>query len=219
MARGRLLGRSDGRDGRIGQEVELADGPDTQAQAMGARVLREPNELGFEGREDARDLCRWPPKIVGREHPEADRPDPDFRAPLQHLVELLGPQRVGFAKVGHPALEGVATVAVEDDAEVAGNLPPADLPQEAPPVEIVEEAAHRQSFNASPLGPSESRKPRSSPASTAGRGRRCAAPGRGLPGTRSGPPRWSGPCTPEVLSATVDRRRPARLSARGCERP
>src|SRR5262249_56877090 len=52
--------------------------------------------------------------------------------------------------VGHTALERVAPVAVEDDAEMPRDVSSADLPQEETSVEIVEEAAHRQSFKRAP---------------------------------------------------------------------
>jgi len=39
-------------------EIELADGAEPEAEAMGARVPGEPGELGFDGGQDARDLRR-----------------------------------------------------------------------------------------------------------------------------------------------------------------
>src|SRR5690349_17360049 len=91
-------------------------------------------------------------KIIGREDPETDRANSGLRAPLQHLVELLGPQRVRLADVRDASLERVAAVAVEDDAEVPRDITPADLPQEETLVEVVEEGAHRQSFTLAPPG-------------------------------------------------------------------
>src|SRR5262245_33127807 len=113
-------------------------------------MLREPGQLRLDRRENARDLVRRPLEIVGREHPEADRADPDLGAPLQHLVELLGAQRVRLAQIGHAALERVATVTVKDDAEEAGDVAGSNLLEETPPVEVVEEAPHRQNFTLAP---------------------------------------------------------------------
>src|SRR5213593_3219204 len=138
---------------------------------MGVRVPGEQGELGFYGGQDARDLRRRPPKVVRREHPEANGRDPDLGAPFQHIVEPVGPERVRLAKIGHPLLEGVATVAVDDDAEMLGNAAAADLSQQAPLVEVIEEATHRQSFTLAPSG-LESQETGSS--SAAGRKRRYA---------------------------------------------
>src|SRR5439155_525930 len=99
IGRGRFLGRPDRGDRGVGQEVELADGPHAQPQALRARVVGEPPQLGLDGRQDAGDLSGRPPEVVGREHPQADGGDADLRAPLQDLVELLGPERVRLAKI------------------------------------------------------------------------------------------------------------------------
>src|SRR5262245_37203436 len=113
-------------------------------------MLREPGQLRLDRGENARNLVRWALEIVGREHPEADRADPDLGAPLQDLVELLGAQCVCLAQVGHAALERVTAVTVQDDTEMAGNVVAPNLLQETPPIEVVEEAPHRQNFTLAP---------------------------------------------------------------------
>src|SRR5439155_6675493 len=127
----------------------LADGPHAQRQALRARGVGEPPQLGLDGRQDAGDLSGRPPEVVGREHPEADGGDADLRAPLQDLVELLGPERVRLAKIRNAAGERVAADAVEGYAEVPRDLPSADLMGEGPLVEVVERASDPWEFHAS----------------------------------------------------------------------
>src|SRR5262245_9747976 len=68
----RLLGGPDGRDRRVGQEVELADGADTETETLELWMPGERGELGFDGRQDSGYLRRRAPEVVRREHPEAD---------------------------------------------------------------------------------------------------------------------------------------------------
>src|SRR5882724_4437114 len=148
----RLLGGPDRRDRRVGQKVELSDGADTETEAVELRMPGERGELGFDGREDSGYLGRRPPEVVRREHPQADGRNADLGAPLEHVVELVGPERVRLAKVGYPALEGEAAVAVEDDAEMPGNGAVPNLTEQEPRVEVIEEAAHGQKFTLAPSG-------------------------------------------------------------------
>src|SRR4029453_2001475 len=142
----RLLGGPDDRDRRVGQEVELSDGADTETETVEVRRGGESGELGLDGREDSGYLGRRPPEVVRREHPEADGRNADLGAPLEHVVELVGPERVRLAKGGYATLEGEAAVAVEDDAEMPGNGAVPNLTEQEPRVEVIEEAAHGQNF-------------------------------------------------------------------------
>src|SRR5262245_12824586 len=164
----RLLGGPDGRDRRVGQEVELADSADTETETLEFRIPGERGELRFDGRQDSGYLRRRAPEVVRREHPEADRRNADLGAPLEHVVELVGAERIGLAKVGHTPLEGEAAVAVEDDAEMARNGAVPYLTEQEPRVEIVEEAAHCQNFTLAPSGRA-SQENRRTPAPRAGR--------------------------------------------------
>src|SRR4030095_7837836 len=214
----RLLGGPDDRDRRVGQEVELSDGADTETETVELRMAGERGELGFDGREDSGYLGRRAPEVVRREHPEADGRNADLGAPLEHVVELVGPERVRLAKVGYATLEGEAAVAVEDDAEMPGNGAVPNLSEQEPRIEVIEEAAHGQNFTLAPSGRASQENPRSPARVTVGRCRRCANPGCGRPLRWSGPRRSWSPCRWAAHGRGLDRPRSERCAARGCGR-
>src|SRR5206468_10458285 len=94
----------------------LSDGADTQTEAVELRMPGERGDFGFDGREDSGYLGRRPPEVVRREQPEADGRNADLGAPLEHVVELVGPERVRLANGGDPAVGGEAA-----DAAAAGD--------------------------------------------------------------------------------------------------
>src|SRR5207247_875616 len=138
-----VLGLADRGDDRVREEIELADGADPHAEAVGPRMARELDELGLDRLQNAGDFTRVPAKVLRREDPEAHRGDRQLAAPEEHVVELPRAERVGLERVDEPALDRVAAVAVEDDTDVPGNGAPPDLPKEAPLVEVVEGRDHQ----------------------------------------------------------------------------
>ena len=114
--------------------------------AADAPVLGEAGELFLDRRKDLGELAGGAEEVLGREHPERERRDPELRTPGEHVVELLGAEAVGEPRVGQAVLAGVAAVAVEDDADVAGDGTAADLTGQAPRVEAVEGAREGKHF-------------------------------------------------------------------------
>src|SRR5262249_58285194 len=127
-------------------ECGVAGGGGGEARGLELRRPGERGELRFDGGQDSGYLGRRAPEVVRREHPKADGRNADLGAPLEDVVELLGAERVRLAKVGHAPLEGEAAVAVEGDAEMAGNGAVSPLTAQEPRVPVIEAASPRQSF-------------------------------------------------------------------------
>ncbi len=72
---GGLLGLTDRGDDRVREEIELADGADPHAEAVGPRMTGELDELGLDRLQNAGDLTRVPAEVLRRQDPEAHRGD------------------------------------------------------------------------------------------------------------------------------------------------
>src|SRR3989442_13277949 len=105
---GGLLGLTDRGDDRVREEIELADGADPHAEAVGPRMTGELDELGRDRLQNAGDLTRVPAEVLRRQDPEAHRGDRQLVAPEEHVVELPRAERVRLERVDEPSLERVS---------------------------------------------------------------------------------------------------------------
>ncbi len=71
-------------------------------------------------------------------------------APIENVVQLLRARTIAFAKFGEPALLGMATVAIEDDAHVPRYGQARHLLQQVTFIELIKQPAHRCLSNPTP---------------------------------------------------------------------
>ena len=105
------LGSANRGQGGIGQELETADGTQANPEPRDPAIGGELRELRLYCPEDSGDLGRWPVEVLGGEDPERDGRDAELAAPLEEIVELLGPMPVGVERVRQAAVPSVPAVA------------------------------------------------------------------------------------------------------------
>ena len=90
-------------------------------------VFRQGSDLGLDGCEDAKDLGLRSFQIVHRADPERHGWDFELGTPGEHLVELLGAEIVGCARIDEAVFAGVASVTIKDDTDVTRRRARADF--------------------------------------------------------------------------------------------
>src|SRR5262245_47388625 len=109
---------------------------------MDEGIVGEMEELVLDGGQDAGHLLRRTSEVIDRKAPQRHGRDAQLGTPLDDLAELVGAEGVGGARIGEALLAGEASVAIEDDADMAWTRPLPHLAEEASLVEVVEEALH-----------------------------------------------------------------------------
>src|SRR2546428_3011374 len=130
---GGLLGLTDRGDDRVREEIELADGADPHAEAVGPRMTGELDELGLDRLQNAGDLTRVPAEVLRRQDPEAHRGDRQLVAPEEHVVELPRAERVRLERVDEPSLERVSADAAPGGGPAAAGGAGPRAPAGRPP--------------------------------------------------------------------------------------
>ena len=109
---------------------------------MNRRVFGQGRDLRLDGREDASDLGLRSFQIVDRADPERHGWDRKIGAPSKHLVQLLGAEIVGQARIGEAVFASVSPIAVQNDPDMARNRVRTNLTPQSGFIEPVEEAKH-----------------------------------------------------------------------------
>ena len=109
-------------------------------------VGREPVDQAFDGSEDARELSLRTLQVVGGEHPERHRADPELVAPLQELIDLRGAGLVAALEVASGVLRP-APIAVDDGTHVTRETGVIEATQQSALVGAVEKVAHVHGAN------------------------------------------------------------------------
>ena len=122
--------------GGVGEQIEGSDRVDQPAAAS-----RQLAHGVFDDPEERCELLLGPIQVVGRQQPQGDDVDVQFGAPAEELVDLRGALAMA-RRDADPECLCPATVAVEDDPDMARYAVGRQLSGDPALVGPVEEAAH-----------------------------------------------------------------------------
>ncbi|EGJ75002.1 putative oxidoreductase [Streptomyces sp. Tu6071] len=120
----------------VGQDVEGADVVDAPAAVGG-----EGPDGVLDDAEEGDEFGLGAVEVVRGEHPQRHDLDVRLGAPAEELLDLLGARAVALRR-GAAGGAGPAAIAVEDEADVLGDLRVVEAPSHPPCVESVHEVAH-----------------------------------------------------------------------------
>ena len=86
-------------------------------------IVSKRPDLGFDRRKDSGNLRLRSLEVLGRKHPQCQRGDMKFGAPLQDIVQLLGATLIDFTWVAHASLASMAAISIQDDANMMRHWP------------------------------------------------------------------------------------------------
>ena len=93
-------------------------------------MMRKRADFRLDGAENARDLLDWTIEVFCRAHPKRNLRHTEVHAPIEHIVELLRSQGINRVRVMHAVSLAVATVAIDDNADVARDRVASNLTDE-----------------------------------------------------------------------------------------
>src|SRR5262252_3713371 len=127
---GGSFGRLQDCESRGRQQLEPADRAHLHLSTEKTTIAREALELLLDRGENSADFLGRSVAVVGRQHPQCNRRNPELHAPLQQVVELVGAGGVDVFRTTQVILPGKPSIAVEDQADMARERKGFDLAQQ-----------------------------------------------------------------------------------------
>src|SRR5690606_18570451 len=146
---GLLLGSLRRRHQALREQIEASDHLDPHVTA--GRLLGEPGEQLLQHLEVRQQLVRGSGEVLPGEQPGRHHGDLQLVGPVEELLEPLHPVAVGLLVAGETLFAGVATMTVEDHADVTGQPLRVETGAESALVYPVEEAELHQRTGYNPV--------------------------------------------------------------------
>ena len=157
--RGRRLCRADRRNRAVRQQLQPTDRLHAHPAPMDLRIADQGTQLHLQRAQDAGDLLRPARQVVGRAHPQGDCRNRQLATPVQQLVQLPRTLRIDQQRIDHARQAPEATIAVENDADMARRRTLPHLSEQPAPIQRIDRPREAVQQDVPPAPPARQPRP------------------------------------------------------------